>query len=292
MDPGAVLLALLGSAEPGVARMRSSTQYDSTVGADTVAGPGRGAAVLRVKGTTKALVATTDGNQARRRARSVARRGAGGRRGDAQRVDHRRPAAGRHELPQLRRPDAAGGVLAAAARASAASATRAARSGLPVTGGNVSLYNESPTGAIAPTARDRRRRACSTTSRRSSGRPSCDGDDVVAARRRDRAGPGRLGLRRRSPAPPPRTSRRRSTSRARRRCRRSSARRSRAGCVRVGPGRVGRRARGRPRRGRDVGRARRRRPRWRSPTRPAVDLFGEGPSRLVVTLPAAATPRR
>ena len=39
------------------------TQYDSTVGADTVAGPGRGAAVLRVKGTTKGLVATTDGNQ-------------------------------------------------------------------------------------------------------------------------------------------------------------------------------------------------------------------------------------
>jgi len=33
-------------------------QYDSTVGADTVAGPGRGAAVLRVKGTPTALVAT------------------------------------------------------------------------------------------------------------------------------------------------------------------------------------------------------------------------------------------
>ena len=62
MDPGAVLLALLGSAEPVVAPRRSSTQYDSTVGADTVAGRGRGAAVLRVKGTTKALVATTDGN--------------------------------------------------------------------------------------------------------------------------------------------------------------------------------------------------------------------------------------
>ncbi len=28
---------------------------------------------------------------------------------------------------------------------------RAARSALPVTGGNVSLYNESPAGAIAPT---------------------------------------------------------------------------------------------------------------------------------------------
>ena len=62
MDPGAVLLALLGSANLA-SRHPVFHQYDSTVGADTVAGPGRGAAVLRVKGTTKALVATTDGNQ-------------------------------------------------------------------------------------------------------------------------------------------------------------------------------------------------------------------------------------
>ena len=53
------------SARPNLAsRHAVFEQYDSTVGADTVAGPGRGAAVLRVKGTTKALVATTDGNQA------------------------------------------------------------------------------------------------------------------------------------------------------------------------------------------------------------------------------------
>ena len=63
MDPGAVLLALLGSANLA-SRHAVFEQYDSTVGADTVAGPGRGAAVLRVKGTRKALVATTDGNQA------------------------------------------------------------------------------------------------------------------------------------------------------------------------------------------------------------------------------------
>ena len=63
MDPGAVLLALLGS--PNLASRRAVfEQYDSTVGADTVVGPGHGAAVLRIKGTTKALVATTDGNQA------------------------------------------------------------------------------------------------------------------------------------------------------------------------------------------------------------------------------------
>ena len=63
MDPGAVLLALLGSANLA-SRHAVFEQYDSTVGADTVAGPGRGAAVLRVRGTRKALVATTDGNQA------------------------------------------------------------------------------------------------------------------------------------------------------------------------------------------------------------------------------------
>ena len=63
MDPGAVLLGLLGSANLS-SRHSVFTQYDSTVGADTVTGPGRGAAVLRVKGTTKGLIASTDGNQA------------------------------------------------------------------------------------------------------------------------------------------------------------------------------------------------------------------------------------
>ena len=52
--------------------------------------------------------------------------------------------------------------------------------GLPVTGGNVSLYNESPAGAIAPDAGDRRRRA--------------------ARRRRDARRPGLRGRRRRGPA--------------------------------------------------------------------------------------------
>ena len=56
MDPGAVLVALLGS--PNLASRRPVfEQYDSTVGADTVTGPGRGAAVIRIKGTAKALVA-------------------------------------------------------------------------------------------------------------------------------------------------------------------------------------------------------------------------------------------
>jgi phosphoribosylformylglycinamidine synthase len=63
MDPGAVLLALLGSANLS-SRRPVYEQYDSTVQANTVAGPGRGAAIVRIKGTTKALVAATDANQA------------------------------------------------------------------------------------------------------------------------------------------------------------------------------------------------------------------------------------
>jgi phosphoribosylformylglycinamidine synthase len=149
MDPGAVLLGLLGS--PNLAsRHAVFHQYDSTVGADTVAGPGRGAAVLRVKGTRKALVATTDGNQSvsaldpwlgaalsvAEASRNVAITGA-------------RPLGVTNCLNygDPTRPEAfwqlSEGVrgLGDACRAL----------GLPVTGGNVSLYNESPEGAIAPT---------------------------------------------------------------------------------------------------------------------------------------------
>jgi phosphoribosylformylglycinamidine synthase len=149
MDPGAVLLGLLGSANLS-SRREVFEQYDSTVGADTVVGPGRGAAVLRVKGTSKALVATTDGNQAvgvidpwlgaamsvAEATRNVAITGAQplGVTNCLNYGDPTRPEA----FWQL-----AEGVrgLGDACRAL----------GVPVTGGNVSLYNESPAGAIAPT---------------------------------------------------------------------------------------------------------------------------------------------
>ena len=149
MDPGAVLLALLGSANLS-SRRAVYEQYDSTVGADTVAGPGRGAAVLRVKGTTKGLVASTDGNHAvgaidpwLGAALSVA---------EATRnvsITGARPLGVTNCLNygDPTRADAfwqlSEGVrgLADACRAL----------GVPVTGGNVSLYNESPGGRIAPT---------------------------------------------------------------------------------------------------------------------------------------------
>jgi phosphoribosylformylglycinamidine synthase len=149
MDPGAVLVALLGS--PNLSSRRPVfEQYDWHVQANTVVGPGRGAAVIRIKGTTKALVASTDGNQAvgaldpwlgaamsvAEATRNVAITGA-------------RPLGVTNCLNfgDPTRPEAFWQLVEAVR--GLGDACRAL--GLPVTGGNVSLYNESPEGAIAPT---------------------------------------------------------------------------------------------------------------------------------------------
>jgi phosphoribosylformylglycinamidine synthase len=149
MDPGAVLQGLLGTANLS-SRRPVFEQYDSTVQANTVAGPGHGAAVIRIKGTSKALVASTDANQGvgaldpwlgaalsvAEATRNVAITGA-------------RPLGITNCLNygDPTRPEAFW-QLSEAVRG-LADTCRAL--GLPVTGGNVSLYNESPTGAIAPT---------------------------------------------------------------------------------------------------------------------------------------------
>jgi phosphoribosylformylglycinamidine synthase II len=149
MDPGAVLLALIGSANLA-SRRPVFEQYDSNVQANTVAGPGRGAAVVRIKGTTKAIVASTDANQAvgaidpwLGAAMSVA---------EATRnvsITGARPLGVTNCLNfgDPTRPEAFW-QLGEAVRG-LGDACRAL--GLPVTGGNVSLYNESPAGPIAPT---------------------------------------------------------------------------------------------------------------------------------------------
>jgi phosphoribosylformylglycinamidine synthase subunit PurL len=149
MDPGAVLLGLIGSSNLASRRFVYE-QYDSTVQVNTVAGPGQGAAVLRLKGSNRALVATTDANQSvglldpwlgaalsvAEATRNVSITGARplGVTNCLNYGDPTRPEA----FWQLQE-----GVrgLGDACRAL----------GLPVTGGNVSLYNESPAGAIAPT---------------------------------------------------------------------------------------------------------------------------------------------
>ena len=85
------------------------TQYDHMVGTNTVERPGGDAAVVRVKGTTKALALKSDVNPFFCAARPVARRGARRRRGGPLGRLHRRPPARRHGLPELRQPGEAGG---------------------------------------------------------------------------------------------------------------------------------------------------------------------------------------
>jgi phosphoribosylformylglycinamidine synthase len=150
MDPGAVLLALLGHPNVG-SRAWVTTQYDQTVGTDTIEGCDRAAAVLRIRGTAQAIVVATDSQPAAALydpalaaalavaecARNVCVTGA-------------RPIGltnclnfGDPSVPE------AFWQLAESVRG-LGDACRAL--GIPVTGGNVSLYNESPLGRIAPTA--------------------------------------------------------------------------------------------------------------------------------------------
>jgi phosphoribosylformylglycinamidine synthase len=149
MDPAAVLVALLGS--PNLSSRRwVYEQYDACVQSNTVEWPGHGAAVLRVKGTKKALVATTDGNQTvsaidpylgaqlsvAEATRNVSITGA-------------RPLGITNCLNygNPERPEAFWQLQEAVRGMGDACRTL----GIPVTGGNVSLYNEYPGGAIAPT---------------------------------------------------------------------------------------------------------------------------------------------
>ncbi len=150
MDPGAVLLALLG--DPNLAsRAWITTRYDQTVGTDTVEGAQHGAAILRIKGTRKALVMATDADHrvglldpylgavsaVAECTRNVAITGARPL-GVTDCLDYGDPE----------RPEAFW-QLSEAVRG-LGDACRALE--LPVTGGNVSLYNESAGRAIAPTA--------------------------------------------------------------------------------------------------------------------------------------------
>ncbi|MFN2564494.1 MAG: phosphoribosylformylglycinamidine synthase subunit PurL [Gemmatimonadaceae bacterium] len=148
-DPAWTLEQLLAS--PTVAsKAWVFRQYDSTVRTSTVVGPGSDAAVLRVRGTGKALAFKTDGNgryvyleprvggriAVAEAARNVACAGA-------------RPLAITNNLNfgNPRRPEVYFQLREAVT--GIAEACRAL--GTPVTGGNVSLYNESPAGAIYPT---------------------------------------------------------------------------------------------------------------------------------------------
>jgi phosphoribosylformylglycinamidine synthase II len=149
VEPGEALLRLLGS--PNVASKRWVwEQYDSIVQGNTVAGPGGDAAIVRLEGSLRAVALSTDGNgryghldpylggahAVAEAARNVACVGA-------------RPLAitnclnfGNPERPE---------VMWAFHEAIRGMADACRALGTPVTGGNVSFYNESEDSAVYPT---------------------------------------------------------------------------------------------------------------------------------------------
>ena len=148
-DPAWTLERLL-SAPTIASKAWAYRQYDSTVRTNTVIGPGGDAAVIRVRGTNKALAVKTDCNAryvyldprvggriaVAEAARNVACTGA-------------RPMAITNCLNfgNPTRPE----VFHQFKEAVAGMGDACRALGTPVTGGNVSLYNESPSRAVYPT---------------------------------------------------------------------------------------------------------------------------------------------
>jgi phosphoribosylformylglycinamidine synthase subunit PurL len=148
-DPAWTLATLLAS--PTIAsKAWAYRQYDSTVRTSTVIGPGGDAAVLRIRGTSKAIAVKTDCNgryvyleprtgaqiAVAEAARNVACTGA-------------RPMAITNCLNfgNPRRPE----VFYQLTEAIAGMGEACTALETPVTGGNVSLYNESPGRSVYPT---------------------------------------------------------------------------------------------------------------------------------------------
>jgi phosphoribosylformylglycinamidine synthase len=149
VPPGDALMALLAS--PNVASKRWVwEQYDSVVQGGTVLGPGADAAAIRIEGSLKGMVTSTDGkgrygsldpylgaaHAVAEAARNVATTGA-------------RPLAitnclnfGNPERPE---------VMWAFAETVRGMADACRGLGTPVTGGNVSFYNESGDSSVYPT---------------------------------------------------------------------------------------------------------------------------------------------
>ncbi|MDQ6672138.1 MAG: phosphoribosylformylglycinamidine synthase subunit PurL, partial [Chloroflexota bacterium] len=148
-DAGRALLRLLGS--PNLRSKKFAyRQYDSTVQANTVVGPGGGAAVVRVEGTRQGLALTTDCNP--RFTRLDPRQGAAQAVAEAARnlaCVGAEPIAVTDCLNfgNPERPAVAWQLTEAIA--GLAEACRGL--GVPVVSGNVSLYNETAGRAIPPT---------------------------------------------------------------------------------------------------------------------------------------------
>ena len=149
LDPVWTLLQMLSS--PTIAaKTWAHRQYDTTVRTNTVVGPGGDAAVIRIRDTERALALKTDCNAryvyldpcvgtriaVAEAARNVACTGA-------------RPMAITNNLNfgNPRRPE----VYFQLRESIRGMAEACNALGTPVTGGNVSLYNENPLGAVYPT---------------------------------------------------------------------------------------------------------------------------------------------
>ena len=149
VDPVWTLQELLRS--PTIASKRwVYQQYDHTVRTGTVVGPGGDAAVVRIRGTDKAIALKTDCNG--RYAYLDPREGARIAVAEAARnvaCSGGRPMAITNNLNfgNPKRPE----VYFQLKEAVAGMGEACLALGTPVTGGNVSLYNENPTGAVYPT---------------------------------------------------------------------------------------------------------------------------------------------
>ncbi|HEY8483866.1 MAG TPA: phosphoribosylformylglycinamidine synthase subunit PurL [Longimicrobiales bacterium] len=147
--PTRVLLRLLGS--PNIASKRwVYEQYDSTVRTNTVIGPGGDAGVLRIRGTKKGIAATVDCNG--RYVFLNPRRGTMAAVAEAARnlvCVGARPRAVTNNLNfgNPEKPE----VYYQLREAVLGMAEACRKFETPVVSGNVSLYNESPSGAIYPT---------------------------------------------------------------------------------------------------------------------------------------------
>jgi phosphoribosylformylglycinamidine synthase subunit PurL len=146
---GRVLLRLLGS--PNIASKRwVYNQYDTTVRTNTVVPPGGDAGVIRIRGTRRGVAATVDCNG--RYVYLNPRRGAMIAVAEAARnvvCVGARPRAITNNLNfgNPLKPE----VYYQLREAVAGMGEACAAFDTPVTGGNVSLYNENPSGAIYPT---------------------------------------------------------------------------------------------------------------------------------------------
>jgi phosphoribosylformylglycinamidine synthase subunit PurL len=148
-NPAATLKQMLAS--PNLASRRwIYNQYDTTVRTNTVVEPGGDAGVLRVRGTSKGIATTIDCNG--RYVYLNPRRGAMIAVAEAARnlvCVGARPRAATDNLNfgNPHRPE----VYYQMSEAVAGMGEACRRLGTPIVSGNVSLYNESPTGAIYPT---------------------------------------------------------------------------------------------------------------------------------------------